>query len=45
MGAASLVFDTPIGMLSFSSMYYDKPNQQFYFLVAFGYNLHNKRAF
>ncbi|MDR3367327.1 MAG: patatin-like phospholipase family protein, partial [Prevotellaceae bacterium] len=31
MGAASLVFDTPIGMLSFSSMYYDKPNQQFYF--------------
>lgn len=45
MGAASLIFSTPIGMLSLGGMYYDKPNQQFYFLVAFGYNLHNKRAF
>ncbi|MDR0710769.1 MAG: hypothetical protein LBF67_00270, partial [Prevotellaceae bacterium] len=45
MGATSLVFNTPIGPLSFSGMYYDKPNQQFYFLVAFGYKLHNKRAF
>lgn len=45
MGATSLVFSTPIGALSLSGMYYDKPNRQFYFLVAFGYNLHNKRAF
>jgi NTE family protein len=45
MGAASLVFNTPIGLLSISGMYYDKPNQRLYFLVAFGYNLHNKSAF
>ena len=45
MGAASLIFSTPIGMLSLGGMYYDKPNQKFYFLVAFGYNLHNKRSF
>jgi NTE family protein len=45
MGAASLIFNTPIGMLSVGGTYYDKPNQQFYFLIAFGYNLHNRRAF
>ncbi|MDR2814004.1 MAG: patatin-like phospholipase family protein [Prevotellaceae bacterium] len=45
MGAVSLVFNTPLGMLSVASMYYDKPNQKYYFLVAFGYNLHNRKAF
>jgi NTE family protein len=45
MGAASLVFNTPVGNLAASLMYYDKQNQNFYFSVSFGYNLHNKRAF
>jgi NTE family protein len=45
MGAASVIINTPVGALTISGMYYDKPNQRFYFLVAFGYNLHNKRAF
>jgi NTE family protein len=45
MGAASLMFNTPVGILSISGMYYDKPNQQYYFMVSIGYNLHNKKAF
>jgi NTE family protein len=45
MGAASLIVSTPAGALSGGVMYYDKPNRQVYFMIAFGYNLHNKRAF
>jgi NTE family protein len=45
MGAVSLIVSTPVGALTLSGMYYDKPNQQLYFLIAFGYNLQNKRAF
>ncbi|MDR1416529.1 MAG: patatin-like phospholipase family protein [Prevotellaceae bacterium] len=45
MGAVSLIVNTPIGAFTLSGTYYDKSNQRVYFLVAFGYNLHNKRAF
>jgi NTE family protein len=45
MGAVSLIINTPVGALTLSGMYYDKSNRQLYFLIAFGYNLHNKRAF
>ncbi len=45
VGAASLVFNTPVGPLAASLSYYDKPNQNLYFSISFGYCLYNKRAF
>ncbi|MDR2938555.1 MAG: patatin-like phospholipase family protein [Prevotellaceae bacterium] len=45
IGAATLVFNTPVGPLAASISYYDKQGQNIYFAISFGYNLHNKRAF
>lgn len=43
--AASLVYQTGLGPISFSANYYDKTNTKFYFSLNFGYTLFNKRGF
>lgn len=44
-GAASLIYQTGVGPVSFSLNYYEKENTKFYFSFNFGYILFNKRGF
>lgn len=44
-GAATMVYQTGVGPVSFSVNYYDKENTKFYFALNFGYILFNKRGF
>lgn len=42
--SSSLVYQSPIGPVSFSLSYYDKEDRQLYFVFNIGYFLFNKRA-
>jgi NTE family protein len=47
MGAASLIYQSPIGTISACYTYYERPAPlpKWFLSVGFGYYLHNKRAF
>lgn len=44
IGAAALVYHSPIGPLSFNVNYYDRKTDSFNFLFSFGYLLFNKKS-
>ncbi len=43
-GSTSLVYQTPVGPVSFSLNYYPKENKQLYFIFNFGYILFNRNG-
>lgn len=45
MGCAALVYNSPIGPLSFSVNYYETESIRLYYMIHFGYIIFNKKGF
>jgi len=45
VGAAGLVYNTPLGPLAFTVNYYETDSRSMYFMLHFGYVVFNKKAF
>ncbi|MDD3740328.1 MAG: patatin-like phospholipase family protein [Bacteroidales bacterium] len=45
MGSAALVYNSPVGPLSFSVNYYETESIRLYYMVHFGYIIFNKKGF
>lgn len=44
MASVSLIFNTPLGPVSFSTNYYQRHQNKFSFIVSFGYSIFNRSA-
>ncbi len=44
MASATLLFNTPLGPISFSTNYYQKHESKFSFIISFGYAIFNRAA-
>ena len=44
MASVSLIYNTPLGPISFSTNYYQRHSSKFTFVASFGYSIFNKAA-